>query len=282
VTSSPATGAATIIEWKVSSGPVPPADDVTSLAARPAAPPTAPAAPFPGAALTAPRPFSIGAALASSALNPSPVLPVTAAPSVAAVSPMPVADTGRLAPDGGDQVEALRHAYWTCSRCAAENTYAQDACPTCGTSLFEPLAERRKAIKTVDEKSVILSAAVPGGGFFRLGLNGAGVARLLLVAWALGTALFLPGRVMALKILFLLAGLAVWAVSASDALATRRGATSGVILRNKAIVGVVVGLLLVLFIGMVAGTRASTTSPNSGDSGVVVLDPSGQGLPPGG
>jgi hypothetical protein len=236
---------------------------------------------------------SLGGALASAALPgaaPTAATAPTAPPGIAAAVTSasgtanaartdPIAGTSTQAP--ADANAALAKARWTCTRCGEENTYNDENCAACGLSLFAPLVKRGPKAKEAPARSVLLGSLVPGGGFFVLGLAGSGVARLLMTMWALGIAVFLgtQGALLALKILFVVAGLAVWAVSAVDALSAQRGDEGAVILKNRVIVITMGVLLAILFIGLVTTARAPTNSPDKGP--VVIPTPAGTFTPGG-
>lgn len=189
---------------------------------------------------------ALGAALLSSALGSATrPPPMEAAPGASSVDP---------------GIEALGQAHWTCSACKAQNSYTHDACATCGTSLFAPLVEKQQ-LKEISEDKVLTFSLVPGGGFFALGLNGAGAVRLMLTAWALGLGLMVP--VAAVKVLFVVVGFGVWGVSAWDALVTSRGDRRSVLLGPKAMMGIVAGLLVLLVAGMVLAAPRPSLTPGA-------------------
>jgi hypothetical protein len=173
-----------------------------------------------------------------------------------------------LAPDA---LQKLGGARWTCERCHTENPYTLDACGACGASLFAPLVEKKRQARDVPEQTVLAASILPGGGFFALGLPGSGVAHFLLSAWALGMGIAIP-RPLFVKLLFLACGVGVWAVSAWDALVTRRHDPQSVILRPKVMMGLVGGLLVVLLGAMVLSTPrpSNNQGPSSGNQPTVV------------
>ena len=202
-------------------------------------------------------PRTLGAALLSTALGVTPV---------GSGAPPAIADPQPEPPRAKPGAEALQRAEWTCAVCGSANPYADDVCAACGASLFAPLKEVTP-LRDVPARRVLAASAAPGGGFFVLGLTGAGVLRLLLVAWSLGTGLALaslaPGRLIGVRLLFLAAGVAVWAASAWDAVATQRRDHGSVLLRGRVIMVAVAGLLVVLVFSMLSSTRP----PSPGDLG---------------
>jgi hypothetical protein len=227
----------------------------------------------------------LGAALVSTALAPGgarqlggdlPPPVMAAAASVKTAEPLGKADPA---------LEALHRARWTCVRCSSQSSYADESCAACGASLFAPLAEPKRTARDMPSQTVLLASLLPGGGFFALGLPSLAVTRLLLSLWALGVGIVLPGRIMFVKVLYLVIGLGVWGASGWDALVTSRGDDASVILRAKVVMAVVGALLVLLLGGMVVSTpRASPDGPGLGPGGpAITIDggPGGKGGPAG-
>ena len=189
-------------------------------------------------ARTGPTP-SLGSALLTSALR----------------SPAPGAEPAGLRASGPDAAEnALARARWTCEQCETENTYLHDECAACGVSLFDPLRDEVE-VKDVPPAKVLAASLAPGGGFVVLGQVGQAAMRAMFTLWAFGLGFLVPSRLPTLRVLFLLVGLAGWAVSAHDALAFRDGRRSSMLLRPKVVMAAVGILMAVLLASLMTSAK---------------------------
>jgi hypothetical protein len=145
--------------------------------------------------------------------------------------------------------------WWTCRSCETENPLEQEACSACGTPFRETLVDSGVERPTRDPGTTTLfSLFFPGAGHAYLGMWGQAVARGVISLWVIFTALM--GAVQArggtlIAIVFGLASLGMWAVTAHDAYREASGTPNLVILRGKLFLYLVMGLLLILLVLLV-------------------------------
>lgn len=117
---------------------------------------------------------------------------------------------------------------WRCATCEGWSPLASPTCVTCGT-VRTGFGEPRTAELPDEQRTVLLSALMPGLGHLLAGRAGTGIARAVFgVGWLLGGVLLLIAAVRAGSgpwgALALLAGAAVvWILSVLDARALARG-----------------------------------------------------------
>jgi hypothetical protein len=147
---------------------------------------------------------------------------------------------------------------WTCSSCGRTNHLDTEICSVCGASLRDMLEPKQSRTKQRDPRlTAFVALAFPGVGHAYLGLWGQAVARaaiaiLTLAAVVAGFTLDAAGaRVM--SFLFAVVALGLWIVSAHDAMREAQGRERETLLRGRAFMYLVLGLLgllmLQLFIG---------------------------------
>ncbi len=110
---------------------------------------------------------------------------------------------------------------WSCRRCGTANSIDYLDCSVCGWSLFEPLKKQADPARPVtpDVRRVRAWGIVPGGGQWVLGRKGDAIARGALVVWLIGVGIALSNPLVKwAQLLFLMSGVAAWAVSARDAI----------------------------------------------------------------
>jgi hypothetical protein len=123
--------------------------------------------------------------------------------------------------------------------------------------------ETPEEIQTSDPKiAAFLSLLFPGIGHAYIGDWGAALARAVLSFWVLGLTLLMsmgndiPGSI-GLAFILGSAATGLWLVAAHDAYRSATGAEALVILRGRRYLYVTVGLLGILFLGLVLATFAS-------------------------
>jgi ribosomal protein L40E len=143
---------------------------------------------------------------------------------------------------------------WTCSRCEAENPLDAAMCSVCGSTFADSVRPRDEDAPARDPgKAMLISLFYPGAGHAYVGEWGQAIARGVLSSWVMlvlvvalaqwGT----PGSLL-LSIVFGLASFVLWAVTAHDAYRSAAGQDGLVILRGRAFLYVVLGLLLLLIV----------------------------------
>ncbi|MFN2526200.1 MAG: hypothetical protein ABR505_08045 [Actinomycetota bacterium] len=153
---------------------------------------------------------------------------------------------------------------WTCSVCEARNMLDNQTCAVCGTR-FAEVVEPKETLRPERDPAMttLVSFAFPGAGHAYLKMWGQAVTRavlglwLILVVFVTGVQEGVPGSA-AIAIVFGIATLGLWAVSAHDAYQEARGEPAAVILQGKVLFYSVLGLLgLLVFMMMPAilGTR---------------------------
>ena len=200
---------------------------------------------------------------------PAPVAPVEQEPAavVAAGSAAPLAPADGIAPGEASlspppaaAVGVTRGAFtvrehgvvWTCPRCDNENPLEAAVCEVCGTKFAEiarPDAERPERDPGT---AALYSLFLPGAGHAYLGLWGQAVARAVLSVWVVFVTLISliqkgPGSVV-IGVVFGVTATALWTLAAHDAYREARQEESMVILKGKAFLYLVLGLLMALMI----------------------------------
>jgi ribosomal protein L40E len=151
---------------------------------------------------------------------------------------------------------------WVCSRCEAENALEVEACRICGTTFAETVRPKVERPERDPGTAALLSLFLPGAGHAYVGLWGQGVARAVVSVWVIVVLIvsFLqrgdPGTTL-IAIVFGLVAFALWAVAAHDAYREARREEALVLLKGRAFMYLVLGLLVLLMVLMTAsGLRA--------------------------
>ena len=150
---------------------------------------------------------------------------------------------------------------WVCSRCEAENALEVEACRVCGSTFAETVRPKVERPERDPGTAALLSLFIPGAGHAYIGLWGQGIARAVVSVWVIVVLLvsFLqrgdPGTGLT-AIVFGLVAFALWAVAAHDAYREARREEALVLLKGRAFLYLVLGLLVLMLILMtVAGLR---------------------------
>jgi hypothetical protein len=168
----------------------------------------------------------------------------------------------RLTPSAGGRIRrAGAELEWSCLACDTVNSIKLPACRTCGASmldLFRQPAQPRPARRA----GVALAlSALPGLGSWYAGAPADGLARLVLAAWWVSGTTLLWGRpslvLVVVAVAFALAALALWVVSAIDALRLVGGQRP---LAGPRLLAVAAAVLSVLLMGGLV-IAAVTTGP---------------------
>jgi ribosomal protein L40E len=165
-------------------------------------------------------------------------------------------------PAAGERAPA-REPFWPCSVCGAENPIALDLCSVCGTPFAHVMRTAVDAPRVDPRDAVVRSLIFPGLGHRALGHPVDGLARGVLFAVTFGLGILLAiaaagsAALVAAFVLFLLAGIAVYMMSAIEA---HRLASGGRLLVPThilmwVVVGVVVVGIALLVIGAVSTTH---------------------------
>ncbi|HWC33051.1 MAG TPA: zinc ribbon domain-containing protein [Actinomycetota bacterium] len=170
-----------------------------------------------------------------------------------------------LPPQGGPiEVEDGR-ALWSCPSCGARNPLDDDVCPRCGRTFASLFQEPAPPPHIEARRAAALSLLAPGVGHFAAGRIAEGIARLIVFAYALGTALVVrlatgirsAGPLVPLGWLSLAAAVALYVTSAVDAarVADRRDP----VLSNRALLYGAIGLMmLTVIVLVVSGLRVTS------------------------
>jgi hypothetical protein len=159
-----------------------------------------------------------------------------------------------LASQAGPIRKAGGRLEWTCQACGTVNPIDEMACRVCGSSMIELFRPPEAARPARDPAAAAWLSAVPGLGTWYAGQPAQGVARFVLWLWWLSTTVAFWSRpelaFVLVKVSFLLATAAVWALSAVDAhrLAARRRPLLG----PRTLAVAAAGLCLALVVGLVA------------------------------
>jgi hypothetical protein len=163
-----------------------------------------------------------GSGNGSGTIPPEPLRPP---PSVvaggrASVDPFHDAAFIDLAERSEQPAEAEQDATWRCPACGTSNALSLDRCSACGRSMFESFGPARTARATEPRspQTAALLSIVPGLGHFYLKRPAEGFSRLVSFLWWLAVALMLTARpLLPLRAIFIVAVLALVAVSVLEA-----------------------------------------------------------------
>ena len=156
-----------------------------------------------------------------------------------------------------------REPFWPCSVCGAENPIAFDACSVCGTPFAQVMRSPASRPKVDPRDAVVRSLIFPGLGHRALGRNVDGLARGVLFAVTFGLGILLAvaaagsAALVGAFVLFLVAGIAVYAMSAIEAHRLASGGQQ--LVPTQTLMWVLVGVVFVgitlLVIGVVSATH---------------------------
>jgi ribosomal protein L40E len=156
----------------------------------------------------------------------------------------------RAAAGRGIEVEDGRTT-WICPACETRNPIEAGLCSACGTA-FGRLFEEPEVRPQVDpQTAAVWSMVFPGLGHWRLGRKGDAIARFAMFGWAFGSLLVLLvsrfgkgglGPTLPLFLVFLLASVTIYALSALDAY--RIAAGDAPIVGSRALLWGSVGLIV--------------------------------------
>jgi ribosomal protein L40E len=178
----------------------------------------------------------------------------------------PAADTPRAEPRTAPPAPAptpTRDPFWPCSVCGAENPIDLDVCAVCGTP-FAQVMRTDVDRPTIDPRdAVIRSLIFPGLGHRAVGRPVDGLARgvLFAVTFGLGVLLALAaagsGALVGAFVLFILAGIGVYAMSAVEA--HRLASGGSLLVPTNVLMWTIVGVVFVgvslLVLGAVTATH---------------------------
>jgi hypothetical protein len=151
---------------------------------------------------------------------------------------------------------------WTCKSCDTENPLALQTCSVCGTQFANTLRDDEPKHQERDPGTVaMLSLFMPGAGHAYMGMWGQAIARGILQLWVLFTALMgalQKGGSNVIVIVFGMASMVLWMLAAHDAYREASHEPKSVILKGRAFMYVVLGLLFLLIVLLMgAGLKAN-------------------------
>ncbi|MGH2675390.1 MAG: hypothetical protein ACRDH1_08280 [Actinomycetota bacterium] len=151
---------------------------------------------------------------------------------------------------------------WACPTCDTENAIDATACRTCGTPFGRLLEEREERPASDPGRATVFSLLFPGLGHFVAGRGAEGVARAVIFAYAVVTAVAIlvmtggrPGPFLSLLVASILVGVSLYVVSAIDAARAARGEPALISARILLYGGAAL-ILLTIVVLLVAGLRA--------------------------
>jgi hypothetical protein len=151
---------------------------------------------------------------------------------------------------------------WTCKSCDTENPIALQACSVCGTQFANTLRDEKTERVERDPGTVAMfSLFMPGAGHAYMGMWGQAIARGILQIWVLFTTLMgalQKGGSSVIVMVFGMASVALWVLAAHDAYREATHEPKAVILKGRAFMYVVLGLLMLLIVLLMgAGLKAT-------------------------
>lgn len=142
---------------------------------------------------------------------------------------------------------------WRCATCGSQNPIAVDVCATCGARLRDIVVPEEAPARRAGSPrtAAAISLVFPGAGHAYLGIWGQAIARAAIALWVVVTilaTLSVGGDSKAMTWTFAVAALGLWAVSAHDALQEASGRPGAAILKGRAFLYLVLGLLLIMML----------------------------------
>jgi hypothetical protein len=137
---------------------------------------------------------------------------------------------------------------------------SSDICSACNTSIYETFGAGEDSEPGIDARSAALWGLLPGGGHYKLGQAGLGLAvtGLLVSALAFGI-LMLGGSRRVFGIVLLLFCFIAWAISMYDATRFAAGNEEAVLLRPRVITSAMGLLFAAVIVAAVSITGEGTT-----------------------
>ena len=149
---------------------------------------------------------------------------------------------------------------WNCASCGTANPVSSDICRSCNTSIYETFGADENDRVEIDPTTAAVWGLLPGGGHFKVGQAGLGlaVAGLLVTALVFG-ALMMGGNRSAVGIVLLLVSGVAWAISIYDATRFAAHNEDAVLLRPKVITMAMGLVFAVVIVAAVSITGEGTT-----------------------
>jgi TM2 domain-containing membrane protein YozV len=148
---------------------------------------------------------------------------------------------------------------WTCSQCETKNPLEAQICSVCGTTFAQVVQPKVEKPPRDANMAALLSLLLPGAGHAYIGSMGQAIARAIISLWVVSVVAFslLAGgnsnsRIVGLVFAVVATGL--WMITAHDAYREAKGEADSAILKGKAFLYVVLGLLMLLFVLLVSAT----------------------------
>lgn len=138
---------------------------------------------------------------------------------------------------------------WTCKKCDTTNEFSSNICTVCGATFAEAIKPPEDPKPQKDANmAALVSLFLPGAGHAYLDMWGQAVARAILSLWVVTVAIFAvsqeAGAARIMGVLFAIVAVGLWIVAAHDAYREAQGSSRLVILRQKFLLYLVLGLLL--------------------------------------
>jgi hypothetical protein len=134
--------------------------------------------------------------------------------------PAPRSEPARGVAAGSAAPESEDRPAWACPACDHLNDLDLRHCEICGTPFARLFDEPQQPFE-VDRRTAAISGIMPGLGQIRLGQVADAAARIVALLWLLVAGILMAGSgqgvLVALGYAFLVAGIAVWCLSAFDA-----------------------------------------------------------------
>jgi len=182
------------------------------------------------------------------------------------LAPLEVSEPAPAPPAGGTVATSAaerREPFWPCPICGAENAIELDVCATCSTPFAHVMRSEQDRPKVEPRDALVRSLVFPGLGHQLAGRGMDGMARGVLFAVTFGIAILLglsaggSAAVTASFALFVLAGVAVYAMSAIEAYRLAEG--GDLLVSTQVLVWVLLGVVFLgiglLAFGVVTATR---------------------------
>jgi hypothetical protein len=150
---------------------------------------------------------------------------------------------------------------WRCRLCETTNPLEASICSACGAPLAQSLRPAPPTGPRGDPgTAALLSLFLPGAGHAYVGSWGQAAARAVTALWVAAVAVAASvsqGLASPLAVLYFLASLGLWVLSAHDAYREAGREEASVLLRGRAFVWAVVGLLLLSIVMLFSSALTS-------------------------
>lgn len=141
---------------------------------------------------------------------------------------------------------------WRCAVCDNDNPLALQTCSVCGASFAETVKPKVERPERDPNTAALYSLFMPGAGHWYVGMKGQAVARALVgVEIVIVTLIMAVSGPAGLAVLLGLLAFGMWGVTAHDAYREARNESDSVLIKDRVLLYLVLGVLALIMIAVV-------------------------------